>query len=74
MNVLFIKTNKTAVYSFYKKRFNDQDVLEEKMDEKIAYSHQLHTDYKSGSKFVESMGFFLTRGLQCERSLNFFSV
>ena len=64
MTVLFIKSNKTAVYSFYKKRFNDQDVLEEKMGEKIAYSHQLHTDYKSGSKFVESMGFLLTRGLQ----------
>ena len=34
------------------KLFSDLDVLEEKKGEKIAYSHQLHTGYKSGSKLV----------------------
>ena len=39
--------------------FSDLDVLEEKKGEKIAYSHQLHTGYKSGSKMVEIFRLFL---------------
>ena len=46
-------------HSFYKKSFSDQDVLGEKKGEKIAYSHQLHTGYKSGSKFFESLRYLL---------------
>ena len=59
-------------HSFYKKSFSDQDVLGEKKGEKIAYSHQLHTDYKSGSKFFESLRYLL-KYMSKKYSSDFFS-
>ena len=43
----------------WKNFFSDLDVLEEKKGEKIAYFHQLHTVYKSGSKLVKIFRLFL---------------
>ena len=59
-------------HSFYKKCFSDRDVIEEKKGEKIAYSHQLHTDYKSGSKFGEFLRYLL-KYMNKKYSSDFFS-